>query len=292
MGPIFTGWLKRGSRKVFTFPTTFFALGTGGAYLPGATSYSSGSGTFVVPFGVTSLTIEGWGGGGGGGAGDSGGPFATNQGGNSGSGGGYFLKTLSVTAGQTITWFITGGVAAGDTVGGSGQGASGASVNVNSGAYQAGGGTGGFSNGSSSAVSGGVASGGDTNTSGANGGVHSGNDGAAGGNSGAGSGGGASSTAAANNATGPGGGGGGGAKNYAGGSGGTAGANGSDNFHLVRVCIVINGCQACGQFPNGSLGLPVRTGAKTAAVSVKPKYMVKVRSFSKYQPRTKRLPKV
>lgn len=61
-----------------------------------------GPGTFIVPAGVTSITIELWGGGGGAGLGDS---SAT-----AGAGGGAYLKkTVAVTAGTSISYQVGAG---------------------------------------------------------------------------------------------------------------------------------------------------------------------------------------
>ncbi|HEX4420053.1 MAG TPA: hypothetical protein VH165_19195 [Kofleriaceae bacterium] len=66
---------------------------------------------FVVPHGVTSLSLEIWGGGGGGGRGGAAG--GCNVTGGSGGAGGYARATLAVTAGQTLTLVVGGGGAAG-----------------------------------------------------------------------------------------------------------------------------------------------------------------------------------
>src|SRR5665647_16017 len=57
------------------------------------------SGTFTVPAGVTSVTIECWGGGGAGGGVKSNG----NYGGAGGAGGAYASKVITVTPGSTYT---------------------------------------------------------------------------------------------------------------------------------------------------------------------------------------------
>lgn len=64
----------------------------------GIVSYTTaGSDTFVVPAGITSITIKTWGAGGGGGGGGN------SQPGGDGGGGGYTTSTISVTPGETLT---------------------------------------------------------------------------------------------------------------------------------------------------------------------------------------------
>ena len=72
----------------------------------------AGSGEFIVPIGVTSLQLELWGGGGAG--------FGNGSGnGGGGGGGGYCRKTISVTAGDIVPYFVgvggSGITPAGDT---------------------------------------------------------------------------------------------------------------------------------------------------------------------------------
>jgi len=59
--------------------------------------------SFIVPSGVTEITVELWGGGGSGGSG------CGNSAGGSGGGGGYVKATLSVTPGETLTIRVGGG---------------------------------------------------------------------------------------------------------------------------------------------------------------------------------------
>lgn len=69
----------------------------------GSATYT-GSGSFEVPNGVTSITVKAWGAGGGGGAG------GTSGVGGSGGGGGFAQATLSVTGGETLDIIVgTGG---------------------------------------------------------------------------------------------------------------------------------------------------------------------------------------
>ena len=64
------------------------------------------SGTFTVPTGVLSVTVEAWGAGGGGGGG-------SNAAAGGGGGGAYTVKTFGVTAAQVYTVTVGGGGSAG-----------------------------------------------------------------------------------------------------------------------------------------------------------------------------------
>lgn len=187
-------------------------------------TYTSGSGTFTVPSGVTSITIEVWGGGGGGGGGDAG---SGNNGGGGGGGGGYTVKNdLSVTPGQTFTYTVGDGGAG--AVGDSGTyGVAGGTSNVG-GTYIANGGGGGGPGNDGPGGAGGTASGGDVNIQGSTGITATSNIGGAGGAGAHGGTGGAggSSSVAGSPGTAIGGGGGGGGKLESGG----AGANGQVRF--------------------------------------------------------------
>lgn len=100
---------------------------------------AAGSGTFVVPTGVTSVTVKAWGAGGAGGNGSA----STGIGGG-GGGGGFAQATLAVTAGESLTYNVgTGGTA--NTTASYGGNAGGFSALLRSGTYliQAGGGGGG-----------------------------------------------------------------------------------------------------------------------------------------------------
>lgn len=113
-------------------PTTSWNAGTAAAggflYTVGGTSFygqvytTQGAGTFTVPSGVTSITVEMWGGGGGGGGGGN------TAAGGTGGGGGYVTSTHSVTPNEVLNVYVGGG-------GGGG--------NFNSGGNDAGGGGGG-----------------------------------------------------------------------------------------------------------------------------------------------------
>lgn len=74
------------------------------------------SGSFTVPCGVTSITVQVWGGGGAGGGGND----NTLNGGSGGGGGGYCTQTISVTPGQVISYTVGTGGAGGTGDGGDG----------------------------------------------------------------------------------------------------------------------------------------------------------------------------
>jgi hypothetical protein len=85
---------------------------------------TAGSGTFVVPAGVTSLKVRSWGGGGGGGAGIDGGTSNTLNSGGSGGGAGYAEAVITVEPGETISLNVGGG-GGGGQVGASSNGGGG-----------------------------------------------------------------------------------------------------------------------------------------------------------------------
>lgn len=172
------------------------------AFSPTTVTYNSGSGTETVPAGAVSLVITGWGAGAGG---------VNGLPGTGGGGGGEFIKTVSVSGGQTFSYTV-GASGAGGIASSSDGGAStvtSASPVVSLTANGGKGSTGGFV--------GGTATGGDTNTSGNNGGAIAG---------GASPSGGATQTTAGAAGNAPGG---GGAGNTGGVSGG-AGAQGRITF--------------------------------------------------------------
>ncbi len=85
---------------------------------------SSGSDSFVVPDGVTEITVKMWGGGGGGGAGiDGGGTQNVNNGGH-GGGAGFTEGTISVTPGEILD-IVVGGGGGGGQIGASSNGGGG-----------------------------------------------------------------------------------------------------------------------------------------------------------------------
>lgn len=182
----------------------------------------SGTESWVVPTGVTSVTVQVWG------AGGSGGGSNTNtSGGSGGGGGGYSTKTFAVIAGQSISYSVgTGGAATAIANGNAGTAttlthtASTTSITAN------GGGAGRLNTGAGGA--GGTATGGTTNTTGsagAAGGSDPGGDGGNGGNT-TGTGGAGQTNADGTLGGLPGGGGGGGERGGGGSRSGGAGANG------------------------------------------------------------------
>lgn len=88
-------------------------------------SYTSGTGTWVCPQGVTSVIVECWGAGGGGGGGNS-------QGAGGGGGGGYAKNTITVTPGTTYYWSAGSGGAAGPSGAGAANGGAGGASWFNS----------------------------------------------------------------------------------------------------------------------------------------------------------------
>lgn len=72
------------------------------------TAYSTpGAYQWVVPAGVTTITVKSWGGGGGGGGGGS--RYASVGAGGNGAGGGYASADIAVTPGETLTIYVGGG---------------------------------------------------------------------------------------------------------------------------------------------------------------------------------------
>lgn len=191
-------------------------------------TYTSGSGNFIVPCGVTSLTVTIWGGGGAGGAADN-----NPNGGSGGGSGGYSTAVLTVLPGDIIAYSVGTGGTGGVNNGGNGNPTSFGTMLAN-------GGTGGGQN-QGAIGTGGTASGGTTNTTGANGGLGTIALGAAGGNAPGGGGtGGATRIGASNNGN-PGnapGGGGGGALRISGG-GGRNGGDGARGEIRVTYTMVI-----------------------------------------------------
>jgi hypothetical protein len=175
---------------------------------------ATGAGTFVVPCGVTSITVSAWGGGGAGGAADN-----NPNGGSGGGGGGFCSYTVAVIPGQSIPLTVGAGGA-----GGNGNGGTGGNTTIL--ALTANGGTGGGQN-QGAAGTGGTAAGGTTNVAGGPGGTGTTTLGAAGGTSNSLAGGASRNTSGNGNAsTNRGGGGGGGLR--IGGGGGRNGGNGTN----------------------------------------------------------------
>ena len=145
----------------------------------------TGDGTFVIPTGITSITVKTWGAGGGGGAG------GTSGVGGAGGGGGFAQATLTVTPSETIDVTVGVGGGAGTFPGsfsGGGAGAGGRSAVERTGTpllIASGGGGGGGGDNSSSTAGGAGGAGGDT-TGGATGGTSGAATGGGGGTSSAG----------------------------------------------------------------------------------------------------------
>ena len=90
----FSGW--------FLFALLFGFLSNNSIYSQTTDTYTTpGSGSWTVPCGVTSVTVQVWGAGGAGGG-------STNDGdeGAGGGGGGYSAKTFNVFYGQTINYTV------------------------------------------------------------------------------------------------------------------------------------------------------------------------------------------
>ncbi|MGY4893720.1 MAG: hypothetical protein ACO1N2_03455 [Candidatus Saccharimonadota bacterium] len=91
----------------------------GGRSFLGQAFNTQGAETFVVPAGVTSISVKVWGAGGGGGAGGS-----TGTGG-AGGGGGYVTAAIPVTPGETLNVYVGGGGSGGGNVSNTGSGGGG-----------------------------------------------------------------------------------------------------------------------------------------------------------------------
>jgi hypothetical protein len=96
------------------FIATLFVLGD----VFGQTQTFTANGTFIVPAGVTAVTVEAWGGGGAGGGTDA----TINKGGGGGAGGSYTkVNTVAVTSGSMISFTVgAGGTGVSGGNGGSG----------------------------------------------------------------------------------------------------------------------------------------------------------------------------
>lgn len=166
----------------------------------GSATFNSGSGSWTVPTGVTSVVIECWGAGGGG----SGGGANFLESGAGGGGGAYLLKTQAVTPGDSVAYSV-GAIGTGGTSGWN-IGTNGGDSTCTTYSLTAGGGKASVTLPTNAGV-GGTATGGDTNTSGTNG---TAGGSPANGTGGAGANGGAGGTASGEAGTAPGGGGAGG----------------------------------------------------------------------------------
>ena len=117
----------------------YSAGGVGSGTTTTTTYNTAGSSNYIVPGGVTSVTIKAWGGGGGGGNGSGGAGT-----GGAGGGGGYAKAVITVTPAETLTVTVGSGGSGGSGSSGGGNGG-GFSAVQRSGTYliQAGGGGGG-----------------------------------------------------------------------------------------------------------------------------------------------------
>jgi hypothetical protein len=182
------------------------------------TTAGSGVGSWTVPCGVTSVTVQCWGGGGGGG-GDG---TAGSPGGSGGGGGGFVTNVLTVTGNQVISYTVGAG-----GTGGAGNASGTVGGNTIFSSITANGGSGGLFN-NASTTAGGSGSGGTiaTGTIGAAGGASGGNGGTGGGVGGGAGGVGGAANANGTAGTAPGGGGGGGGSRTGGANNGAAGGIG------------------------------------------------------------------
>lgn len=122
-GARFDEWLNTTNLTAPTWGQGVAAIGgriyaVGGTSFYGQTYNTQGSDSFVVPSGVTSITVKMWGGGGGGGAG------GTLAAGGAGGGAGYINGTIPVTPNETLNIYVGGGGGGGirNTAGGAGGG--------------------------------------------------------------------------------------------------------------------------------------------------------------------------
>ena len=227
------------AKKALFFITLFFATQNIYSQSPYTDNTPGGSETFIVPTGVTSITVSVWGAGGGGGGCNS-----SGDGGSGGGGGGATTRVIAVTPGDTFTYNVGIGGAGGLSTAGIGvNGTNSTFVNGGLGINMIGNfGTGGGPNRGGVGI-GGNSSGGTTNLPGQNG-IVGNTSGQAGGASGAvvgifGFGGAAVTNSAGNPGTIPGGGGGGGerdSKNRAGGNG----ANGQIRITFTCPIYTVN----------------------------------------------------
>ena len=191
----------------------------GGCIAQNQTVYDTpGSGTYVVPAGVTSINVKMWGAGGGGGAGGSSGA------GGPGGGGGYVSSTLTVTPSESLNIYIgsggAGGTYPGSNSGGGGGGGGHTEINRSGTNLLIAAGGGGGGGGDNSSATPGGAGGGGGGTTGVIGGSSSN---ANGGNPGTGAAGGTGGTGGSNNGSS------GGAETAGDGGNGGSGTGGENN---------------------------------------------------------------
>ena len=121
-GDLFSHKAKGFIRKMFVMVVLLALVGVKSwGQVTTVTQYPPTTGNFTVPSGVSSITIECWGGGGGGGGSFGSNSNTTGSAGGGGGGGAYSKKTISVLAGQIYT--IT--IGAGGTAGAAGANAGG-----------------------------------------------------------------------------------------------------------------------------------------------------------------------
>jgi hypothetical protein len=142
-----------------------YVYSAGGQSANGKIFTTAGTSSYVVPAGVTSITVKAWGAGGGGGAGSA----STGVGGG-GGGGGYTTATITVTPGETLNVDVgtAGTVAPSNSKGGNGGGYSALRRSATF-LLQAGGGGGGGGTSSTSNGGAGGAGGGASGVAGSNG---------------------------------------------------------------------------------------------------------------------------
>lgn len=197
-------------------------------------SFTTGSGSWQVPEGVSSITVEIWGAGGGGG-----GSSSNNNGGSGGGSGAYTKKTIDVIAGYQFNYSIgVGGTAGLLTAGTGGTGGSSTFVGLALASVtnmSAGGGTGGAGNAGAVGAGGATSGGGTGSVAGANGGQGNASGGAGGNAPNGGNGGAAIQNSPGNSGLAPGGGGGGGELQ---GSSRAGGAGGNGRIRITYVVIM------------------------------------------------------
>ena len=197
---------------------------------------TAGTTTYVVPAGVSSITIKSWG------AGGAGGGSSSDRAGGAGGGGGYVASTLTVTAGEVLTIYVGGGGKGGrytaPDVGGDGGGGGGYSGIFRSSTplvIAAGGGGGGGGNGDSSNAG---------RAAGSAGGAGGGTSGVAGSGNGSTTGGGAGTPSAGGSA---------GSSTTSGGTGGSSLLGGA-GASLANVFRTLGGSNGGGVGGNGNTG--------------------------------------
>lgn len=253
--------------------------------LPVTQTFNS-DGTFVVPGGVTQITVQAWGGGGAGGGSTNAGTSA--RGGAGGGGGAYVSKLLTVVPGSTLNVEVADAVT-GTSGATGGNGEPSTIIGFESQVFAAGG-TGGAGNTAGGTPTGGAggtttASQGDTEVAGTNGGngatgagISSGAGGAGANGGGAGGGNVTSGTAAGGNGTAPGGGGGGGRTSLNGGS--RSGGTGAAGRVIITYTAVASISASATTICEGSSTILTATGggtylwspggATTASITVSP----------------------